>query len=258
MLDWEVFLVILVSENALCENLRFSLFGVFMKNVLLYFFVAVLPCWGQMSLDNALQSVEKMRVYAQAMPDINGLVYRDEQYPSIKATVLYWAVLHNKLEVVQYLLEQGADPTVSTGCEGSALMAAAWYDRAYERDGKVLDVLIASGKGLEVKNKDGYTIFELAALRGDYSLVKKLLDAGVSVEIGRFGYTPLAKSINGGAINTTNILLQAGARITFLSAWLAFWGPYMHGSINYEHGKKVRAVVYQEAVKRIKKAVLRT
>lgn len=141
-----------------------------------------------------------------------------------------WAIAsdHGDLEKIETLLADGFDPDTLIGGDytdpsasryglyRTALIEAAWfgYDDVAERLLEAgadpgIHELTYDDDGREM-GRGGDTALHKAASKGNARLVRKLLDAGVPVDVEGFdGYTPLFSSQTD--LTTFQVLLKAGA-----------------------------------------------
>lgn len=93
-------------------------------------------------------------------------------------TVLIYYVTTNREEVVQRLLERGADPNVSDVDGDTALHRAAQYGNL-----RIMEMLLARGANANAKNKLGGTALMWAAAFGHDQAVTMLLDKGADPKL---------------------------------------------------------------------------
>lgn len=128
-------------------------------------------------------------------------------------TALMNAISNNHPEVVDYLIEKGADVNIGSGysCGHTALMEAAKLGRH-----NVVEALLAAGAEVNGEARDGYTALmsaaenaHLPAPEGAYlNVVKALLAAGAEVNATSKGYTALMLATLGGHHHVVNALLS--------------------------------------------------
>ncbi len=90
------------------------------------------------------------------------------------------------------------------------------HDAAHSGNVEELRNLLAFGIDLDVRSKDGWTAFHLAAVSGRTECVALLLDAGADMEAivteeGIQGTTGLALAIMNGEVDTVRLLIERGA-----------------------------------------------
>ncbi len=141
--------------------------------------------------------VSKMLTYAGV--DVNAL--DNEGY-----TALIYASLYGKTEVVSLLLDHGADPLVADNDDETPLANACMFGQE-----EVVACFLSRSQdvGLECVNGQWMTCLHHAARRGHVSVVKLLLEAGVSSTIQDMsGKTPLHLACEFGHVDVVQALLQ--------------------------------------------------
>lgn len=126
-------------------------------------------------------------------------------------TALAEAVANDHADVVDLLLERGADPDVRDAEGFTALtLAVAKGHRA------IVEALIRRGVDLEALAADGMSALMIAASDGRLDLVRPLLGAGAdpnaSVKVLMFTLTPLGMATRKGHHEVADALVAAGAR----------------------------------------------
>ena len=127
-------------------------------------------------------SVETVKTVMEFKPDLNAQT-TDPDPNTSGSTALMYAVAKNRKEVLDMLLDAGADINESDVTVGSALTWAAYYDR----EDLVAD-LLERGADPNVVNNVGGTPLIVAATKGSTRIVQMLLDHGAD---------PAAKSKDG-------------------------------------------------------------
>ena len=120
---------------------------------------------------------------------------------------MYSAAALGYLEVVQVLLEAGADKNAATQDGETALMAAA-------RDGhlEVVQVLLDAGADKNAAKQNGATALMLAAQNAYLEVVQVLLEAGADKNAAmQDGATALMIAAQNGHLEVVRVLLEAGA-----------------------------------------------
>jgi ankyrin repeat protein len=129
--------------------------------------------------------------------------------PNIKdkygRTVLMWASHHGPVELVTWLLEEGADPN-----DGVSLPNAVHN----EHNLQVVKLLLDKGADVNTKTSDDWTALTLAALDNQINVANLLLDKGARInEKVRPDWTALMWSIYGSHVEMTRLLLERGADV---------------------------------------------
>ncbi len=157
-------------------------------------------------------------------------------------TPLMWAAQNGEDEIVELLLESGADPDARGPSGLTALMRAAYNDHPEiaadlikhgaeleERSvsaatalafaagrGSVasLEVLAKAEADLNTGEKDARTPLWLAAQRGDVNVVRALLKAGADLKApDRYGRSALMSAAAEGHVDVMKLLVKAGADV---------------------------------------------
>jgi ankyrin repeat protein len=121
-------------------------------------------------------SVETVKTVLEFKPDLNAQT-TDPDPNTSGSTALMYAVAKNRKEVVDRLLDAGADINESDVTVGSALTWAAYYDR----EDLVAD-LLERGADPNVVNSVGGTPLIVAATKGSTRIVRQLLEHGADPE----------------------------------------------------------------------------
>ena len=90
-------------------------------------------------------------------------------------TPLLLAAYFGHPEIVRYLLEAGADPTVSSR---NGLHVAPIHAASSENHGEIVDMLLERRVPVNVTTGEGYTPLHNAAQNGNAKMIKQLLEAG--------------------------------------------------------------------------------
>lgn len=122
---------------------------------------------------------------------------------------LIQAVKTDRTDIVQTLLEGGADPDIRQGDGATALHHAAHQDNVDSAR-----LLIEAGATATIANELGATPLWLAARNGSAAMVDRLLNAGADVNVTLImGETPLMTAARGGHLETVRLLLSRGAEV---------------------------------------------
>jgi len=126
-------------------------------------------------------------------------------------TVLQIATKYNKLEVVQALLETGADPNAKNSKTGrTALYYAAGFGHL-----EVVKALIAKKAHINQTDNDGNMPLRSAAIHGKVDVVQALLEAGAepNAKNSKTGLTALHEAAAYGHLEVIEALIDARADI---------------------------------------------
>ena len=146
-------------------------------------------------------SIQKMRIFLKAGADINAKIYADQD------TTLMWAAYDGKTEIVEFLLENGANPNIQNSYEETALMMAS-----EENFIKIVNLLLKSGADVNCQNGNGNTALTIAAKEGNIEIVKILLVNGSDINHqNENGYTALILAAKNHMNDVVKFLLENGA-----------------------------------------------
>lgn len=164
-------------------------------------------CENKSNIWTAAQLGELYRVQ-ELLRDHPQLAYAPS--PNDQIPPLHWAALNNRLSVVRYLLDHGAQINALAGENWSTAMH--WAASKGHIDAMAL--LVAFGADLAIRDQLGYTVLHVAAQNGQSLAVVYLLALGVDVdERDSFGRTSLLWTAFRGHLETAQVLLQEGANV---------------------------------------------
>ena len=138
------------------------------------------------------------------------------------APLIALAARSGSLDVLQYLIQAGANVNARTSYDETALMLAAFFmsdneerGASYQQHEKAARMLVAAGASLEAA-RDGYTPLSYAAYQGRIQTIRFLLARGARVDGSVHGGvvylpTPLMMAIMMGHEESARLLLEAGA-----------------------------------------------
>ncbi|KAI1500755.1 ankyrin repeat-containing domain protein [Biscogniauxia marginata] len=92
--------------------------------------------------------------------------------PTDNTTGLHWAIVCDNLELVEFLLDHGADPNIP--CPTSPLLQAV-----DDGQSSIAILLITRGAKLDVKDEHGRTPLEKAEMNGQHTIAEIIRQAGV-------------------------------------------------------------------------------
>ena len=159
----------------------------------------------QVSLENAILEGEVGKVKLlidENEVDVTQLLPEKKRYP------LEIAAENGEGEIIELLLQAGADPDKSAGELPPILLALNSADQ-----GKGALLLIEAGADIKVRDKDGFSPMDLALLYQMKPVVEALLKRGSDPEKGGFYATPLHGAAETGNVELIQTLLNAGAYV---------------------------------------------
>jgi ankyrin repeat protein len=130
------------------------------------------------------------------------------EYGVHKITPLMKACHHGEQEIVQYLLDKGANVNAADDQGDTALYTAVLARRV-----EIVRVLISRGAKVNMRNLRGLTPIASAAWAGSTQIVKILADAGADLRAETHGLTPLMLAASAGDIETIQLLVKLGAPV---------------------------------------------
>lgn len=157
---------------------------------------------------DALQRGDVDAIRKRAVDEPGYLVRRDY----VGDTPLVTAIAFGHLELVQYLLQRGADPNVALDDGYTCLLTAVESDAPASVE--IVAALIAAGADIHAAGINGWTPLHMAAARGHAKKAQLLIEAGADVdrrtEIDA-QETPLMEAAYAGRPETVQLLLDHGA-----------------------------------------------
>ena len=130
-----------------------------------------------------------------------------------KRTALHWAAYNGQTEVVDLLLQKGADATIedSKGKTALALCGQGWVK---ERSGDRVQIIVALvDHDRETAAKDTQ-LMAIAAIKGSTKVIEKLLDARAHPsKQDEHGWTPLQLAKQYGNTDAATLLAKRGAEV---------------------------------------------
>ncbi len=118
---------------------------------------------------------------------------------------IFSAVEADDIDAVRKLLNQGVDPNTTDSKGNSILMIAA-----RQGSDKIVALLIARRANVGQRTSFGDTALLMACLKGDESVVRRLLDAGGELN-PKQGWAPLHYAAFAGHAGVAKLLLDRGA-----------------------------------------------
>ncbi len=129
-------------------------------------------------------------------------------------TLLHYAVLHNRSDLMKLLLEHNADVNAAVTAPGVETGATPLIYAVVEDNVPLVKLLISRGAHADVSYRSGTTALHVAASGGMTEVVRLLLQNG-AVPVGRDkdGLTALDISVRNGAQDVVALLLEAGSDV---------------------------------------------
>jgi Ankyrin repeats (3 copies)/Ankyrin repeat len=142
---------------------------------------------------------------------ISGVValFGYREYQSTNDYYLLAAAATGDLHEVKRLIGRGAQINAKFGGEGeTALHRAVSYGRL-----EVVDYLISNGADVNAGNEEGWTPLISASYSGNMEIIQRLVSNGANVNAqeSRHGFTPLTTAVLKGRPEAVEFLLNAGA-----------------------------------------------
>jgi ankyrin repeat protein len=124
-------------------------------------------------------------------------------------TALHVAAQHGHLEVVEALVEKGANVDATTPSGNTPLMLAAVNGHV-----EVAKWLLAAHASVHAANSNGYTALYAAVDRDSVAMMELLLDAGADKNaVSRLGVTPLHLASQNGRLQAVSVLVARGVAV---------------------------------------------
>ncbi|KAL3081783.1 hypothetical protein niasHS_011868 [Heterodera schachtii] len=122
-------------------------------------------------------------------------------------TPLYSAVLHANLELCRALIDRGANIDLGTDSAVTPLMIAC--DRSQT---EIATFLVENGANINLQTGDGATALMYASYTGNVDIVRLLLSHGANVEQTDYtGHFPLVAAAKGGSLEVCRLLVDEWA-----------------------------------------------
>lgn len=143
-------------------------------------------------------------------------VRREIAFTGVNCTVLgltplILACINERVEVAQFLLQNGADADTRT----PVLRDTAIYGAAQVGHVDLIRMLLLNGADIDVSNDQGSTPLHVATDRIHHDAVRYLLEANASVAVrNNDGETPLLRAARNGSLACASLLLAHGAPVT--------------------------------------------
>jgi cytohesin len=130
-----------------------------------------------------------------------------------------WISLHLAADsfshgILHLLHENGADVAISSGTDGrTALHSAAGVG-----DSQAVEMLISYGSNVDTRTTQGVSPLHLAANNGSVKTIQALLEADAGIQcVDDRGWSPLHVACNGGHDDAVQLLIDRGADVSLRS-----------------------------------------
>jgi ankyrin repeat protein len=128
---------------------------------------------------------------------------------ALQEPALALAAESESVEIMEFLIDKGADMNVKDECGCTALLRAVQWGRPH-----VAKFLIKKGADLNVRDKKGETALTAAHERGHLEIVKHLIGKGADTNMkGDYGITALMKAAGSGNLELVKLLIEKGADV---------------------------------------------
>ncbi len=170
--------------------------------------VAPIPRYGSIDEAIARGDLDDVRRHVGAFPE------RIQRGRNATLTPLHQAILRNKPEIANFLLEAGADPNALDGSGRTPAHMAVERGSAI-----VLKILIQRGADLDRWDARGWTPLHHAAARDRVELATALLDGGADLaRLSELGGTALHEAAASGGETMIRLLLDRGVDPSIVSS----------------------------------------
>jgi len=162
---------------------------------------------------NAWRELENEMFKIGGSGDVTSALAMIRDHPGIAQAALYEAIHHDRQEMVRFLIEQGADPTIPWrwACWYTPLMHSLRYP---EPRYQTAQLLLDHGVQPNDTNGLGMATLHILAKEGTIAAAAWLLDRGADIHLHDREYesTPLAWAARAGREDMATFLLSRGAK----------------------------------------------
>ena len=154
-----------------------------------------------------------VEVVKMLLEKIDAISTINVQETAQKRTALHWAAYNGRTEVVDALLQKGADATIedSKGKTALALCGQGW---AKDKSGDRVPIIIALVDHDRKTAAEDPQLMATAAIKGSTKVIEKLLDARAHpTKQDEHGWTPLQLAKQYGNTDAATLLAKRGAEV---------------------------------------------
>ncbi len=148
--------------------------------------------------------MDSVKLFLEGGMDINAY---------FSSTALSAASSNGKVDVVRYLLQNGANPNIET-YYGTALVVAVKNAKNLE----IVNLLLAAKANPNATSSDGHSVLSVAAFTGNPEIITALVNAGANVNYMHpvTGATPLSVAAYYGQKDAVLALIKSGANVNYV------------------------------------------
>ena len=136
-------------------------------------------------------------------------------------TPLYEAVSLGKIEIVKYLVFRGSSINTKNIRKESPLHIAVKENRL-----DIAKFLVSRGAEVNTKDNNGESLLHEAVYQGDLELVSYLISQGAEVNVhDKYDVYPIHNAASDGKLEIVRHLISQGADVNVRGAWTLDWSP---------------------------------
>ncbi|XP_065835337.1 putative ankyrin repeat protein RF_0381 [Oscarella lobularis] len=122
-------------------------------------------------------------------------------------TSLHWAISEESNQIINFLIDSGANLEAETKLGSTPLMIAViWHDNV-----ELVDLLISKGCDVWKKDRDGYGLLHFAAWNNRLNVAEHLINNGINIELqNNRGKTPFLLACANGNAALVDLLISKG------------------------------------------------
>ncbi|MBF0408407.1 MAG: ankyrin repeat domain-containing protein [Candidatus Riflebacteria bacterium] len=150
----------------------------------------------------------------------NGGKVNESTYDGLEMYPLNIAILAGKLEMVKFLLEEGADINKTTKFDLLSPLRFA----VDVKNTEILRLLLSQGADLSIRDREGGTALHRAAFKGNLDAISLFLEKGANLKDQSTGVpglknggTPLHVAVQNKQLNAVKLLIEKGADVSALN-----------------------------------------